>query len=490
MNEQYKSNFSFVVEQGGINMLSEIKWKGFILPLVIGCVLWLLTPFKPIAISIVAWHLFAIFVATIIACITKPVPMMAVTLIGVTVATVTGIFTMDEVTAGFGNSTSWMVAMCMFMAAGFIKSGLGKRIAYLFVKLFGKRTLSLAYALSLVDAVLAIGIPSNNARVNGIMYPIIDNLSREMGSDPKKGTQRKLGSFLIFNEYEINNVTSGLFLTGLAGNMVAVGLAKMQGITVTWMQWFMAASVPGLLSLLVIPFVLYKIYPPEIKETPNAANWAEQKLQGIGKMTVSEKIMAMTFILAIVLWLVGAKIGIDATEVSFIAVVVLLITGVLNTKDLLNESFAWNILVWLSVIMLMSKKLMTLGFFPWFSKTLGTMLSGMNWVLVLIILFLAYFYLHYMFPSVSTQISALYTGFLSIAIGAGVPHVLATLMLAFGGSINLSTTPYSAGPAALLSSTGYVSNKDWWRLSAIIGVIFNAIWLGGGLLWTKLIGFW
>jgi DASS family divalent anion:Na+ symporter len=114
----------------------------------------------------------------------------------------------------------------------------------------------------------------------------------------------------------------------------------------------------------------------------------------------------------------------------------------------------------------------------------------MNWISVLIILFLAYFYLHYMFPSVSTQISALYAGFLSIAIGAGVPHVLAALLLAFAGSINLSTTPYSAGPAALLSSTGYVTSAEWWRLSAIIGVIFNVIWLGGGLLWTKLLGFW
>lgn len=200
--------------------------------------------------------------------------------------------------------------------------------------------------------------------------------------------------------------------------------------------------------------------------------------------------MSITFILAIVLWLIGTKIGIDATEVSFIAVVILLITGVLTTNDLLNEHFAWNILVWLSIIMMMSKKLMTLGFFPWFSKTLGHLLNGMNWISVLIILFLAYFYLHYMFPSVSTQISALYAGFLSIAIGAGVPHVLAALLLAFAGSINLSTTPYSAGPAALLSSTGYVTSAEWWRLSAIIGVIFNVIWLGGGLLWTKLLGFW
>lgn len=471
-------------------MLDKFQWKKWVLPLAVGIILWLLTPLKPGAISVPAWHLFAIFIATIIACVTKPLPMMAVTIIAIVVATLTGIFKMDEVAAGFGNSTAWMVAMCMFMAAGFIKSGLGKRIAYFFVKTFGKRTLGLAYALSMVETVLAIGIPSNNARVNGIMYPIIDNLSKEMGSDPKKGTQRKMGSFLVFNEYEVNIVTSTMFLTGLAGNMVALGIAKTQNVSISWMQWFIAAIVPGIISLLVVPFILYKIYPPEVKETPNAHAWADAKLKELGKTTVAEKIMAAVFILAVVLWLVGSKIGIDATEVSFIAVALLLITGVINVKDLLGQSFAWNILTWLSIIMLMSQKLMTLGFFPWFSKTLGNALHGMNWIWVLVILYLVYFYLHYLFPSITTQISALYAGFLSVAIGAGVPPLMAALMLALDGSLYLSTSTYSAGPAALLSSTGYVSNKDWWKLSAIIGVVLNVIWLGGGLLWTKVIGMW
>lgn len=471
-------------------MLDKFQWKKWILPLAVGIILWLVTPFKPAAISVPAWHLFAIFIATIIACVTKPLPMMATTLIAITIATVTGIFKMKEVAAGFGNPTAWMVAMCMFMAAGFIKSGLGKRIAYFFVKTFGKRTLGLAYALSLVETVLAIGIPSNNARVNGIMYPIIDNLSKEMGSDPKKGTQREMGSYLVFNEYEVNIVTSTMFLTGLAGNMVALGIAKTQNVNISWMQWFLAAIVPGIISLILVPFILYKIYPPKIKETPNAHAWADKKLKSLGKMTAAEEIMLVVFVLAVALWLVGPKIGIDATEVSFIAVALLLITGVINVKDMLNQSFAWNILTWLSVIMLMSQKLMTLGFFPWFSKTLGSALHGVSWIWVLVILFLVYFYLHYLFPSVSTQISALYAGFLSVAIGAGVPPLMAALMLAFDGSLYLSTSSYSAGPAALLSSTGYVSNKDWWKLSAIIGIVLNIIWLGGGLLWTKVIGYW
>ncbi|RMC48874.1 DASS family sodium-coupled anion symporter [Lactobacillus sp. ESL0228] len=471
-------------------MLDKFEWKKWILPVAIGIILWVLTPFRPTAINVQAWHLFAIFIATIIACVTKPLPMMATTIIAIVIATLTGIFKMDEVTAGFGNSTAWMVAMCMFMAAGFIKSGLGKRIAYFFVKTFGKKTLGLAYALSIVETVLAIGIPSNNARVNGIMYPIIDNLSKEMGSDPKQGTQDKMGAYLVFNEYEINIVTSTMFLTGLAGNMVALGIAKTQNITISWMQWFLAALVPGIISLLIVPFVLYKIYPPKIKETPNAHAWADNKLKELGKMTLAEDIMAIVFVLAVALWLVGPKFGIDATLVSFIAVALLLVCGVINVKDILGQSFAWNILTWLSIIMLMSQKLMQLGFFPWFSKTLGSALNGMNWIWVLVILYLAYFYLHYLFPSVSTQISALYAGFLSIAIGAGVPPIMAALMLALDGSLYLSTSSYSAGPAALLSSTGYVSNKDWWKLSAIIGVILNIIWLGGGLIWTKVIGMW
>ncbi len=205
-----------------------------------------------------------------------------------------------------------------------------------------------------------------------------------------------------------------MFLTGLAGNMVALGIAKTQGITISWMQWFLAAIVPGIISLILVPFILYKIYPPEVKETPNANVWASKKLEEMGKMTPAEKIMACVFVLALLLWLLGSTIGIDATLVGFIAVSILLISGVITVKDMMEQKGAWSLIVWLSIVMLMSQKLMKLGFFPWFSKQLGLTLHGVNWVWVLVILFLVYFYIHYMFPSITTQSSAVLAGFLSI----------------------------------------------------------------------------
>jgi hypothetical protein len=42
---------------------------------------------------------------------------------------------------------SWLIAIAYWLAGGFIKSGLGNRIAYSMVAAFGKTTLGLTYSL-------------------------------------------------------------------------------------------------------------------------------------------------------------------------------------------------------------------------------------------------------------------------------------------------------------------------------------------------------
>ncbi len=200
--------------------------------------------------------------------------------------------------------------------------------------------------------------------------------------------------------------------------------------------------------------------------------------------------MSGIFVIALLLWILGGTLGIDATLTAFIALSLLILSGILQWKDILNESGAWNTLVWFSVLVMMASQLNKLGFIPWLSGAIGGSLKGMNWILVMVILIVAYFYSHYLFASSTAHISAMYSAFLAVAISAGVPPMLGALMLGFFGNLCSSTTHYSNGPAPILFGSGYVKQGQWWRMNAILGILYFVIWIVVGSLWMKLIGMW
>ena len=432
--------------------------------------------------------MFAIFVATIIGCITQPLPIGAVAMIGFTLTVLTGKVDIDPAVKGFGNSSIWLIAMAFFISRGFVKTGLGRRIALQFVKLFGKKTLGLGYSLVGVDLILAPATPSNTARAGGIMYPIINALSKSFGSKADDGTARKMGSFLIFTEFHGNLITAAMFLTAMAGNPLAQSLAQHEHIHITWMNWFLAALVPGIVSLIVVPFIIYKIYPPEIKETPDAKSWADNELKDMGHMQRDEKFMIGIFLVALILWVLGSVIDMNATLTAFIALSLLLLTGVLSWSDVLKETGAWNTLIWFSILVMMASQLNELGFIPWLSKTIAGSLGGLSWPVVLVLLILFYFYSHYLFASSTAHVSAMYSALLGVAIATGAPPLFSALMIGFFGNLMASTTHYSSGPAPILYSSGYVSQKRWWLMNAGLAIVYFVIWLGLGSLWMKLIG--
>lgn len=470
--------------------LEKVNYRGFIWPVIVGVILWLLTPMKPAAVPVAGWHMFALFVGTIIACITRPLPIGGVSILAFALTVLTGTLPMDKAILGFGNSSIWMIAMAFFIARGFIKTGLGRRIALNFVRLFGKKTLGLAYSLIGVDLIMAPATPSNTARAGGVLYPIIKSLAQSFGSDPKDGTERKIGSFLVFAEYHGDMITAAMFMTAMAANPLVQTLAKSSGVNISWGGWFLAALVPGILSLIVVPWLIYKMYPPEIKETPNAKQWAEKELDQMGKMTLPEKLMAVIFIIALVLWMTGSLTKIDASLAAFLTLGLLLVVGVLSWTDVLHETGAWNTLTWFSVLVMMAGSLTTLGFIPWLSSSIGSRLHGMSWFLVLAILIVLFFYSHYLFASSTAHVTAMYSALLAVAISAHVPPMLAALLLGFFGNLNASTTHYASGPAPVLFGSGYVPQNKWWSLNLVLGVFYLVVWIGIGSLWMKVIGMW
>lgn len=266
--------------------LEKVNYKGFIWPLIVGIVLWCITPWRPSGLTPQAWQMFAIFVATIVGCITKPLPIGGTTLTGLVVTVLVGLAPMKDVTnakgmvvnqgvlSSFGNSAAWLIAMAFIMAHGISKTGLGNRIAYIMIQKFGKKSLGIGYAITGLELVLGALIPSNSARTGGVVWPVVQSVSKEgYDSKPDEASRKKIGAYIDFTAFHANILSTALFITGAAPNMVAQQLAAQKGYQMSWAGWFFTAIVPVAVGAIIVPWVIYKMYPPEIKETPDAKKW-------------------------------------------------------------------------------------------------------------------------------------------------------------------------------------------------------------------------
>ncbi|MBY0025957.1 anion permease [Priestia aryabhattai] len=467
----------------------EVKFIPLLICLAIGLILWFITP--PSGLDVKAWHLFAIFVATIVGLIIKPLPLGSVAILSLTIIVLTNTLTLEQSLSGFQNTTIWLIVIAFFISRGFIKTGLGTRVAYIFVRLFGKKTLGLSYSLIVSDLLLSPAMPSNTARAGGIILPIIRSLSETYGSRTGDGTERRVGAFLTKVSFQGDMITSAMFVTAMAANPLAVKMTEqITGQTISWVGWAAAAIVPGIISLIVIPLVIYKLYPPELKETPEASEIAVKKLNEMGPLKKEEWYMIGVFLLLLVLWIFGANLNINATTTAFIGLCTLLLTQVLSWSDIKKEQGAWDTLVWFAVLVMMATFLNDLGMIPWFSDLMKGTVSHMSWMTALIVLAIAYFYSHYFFASNTAHVSAMYAAFLSVIVAAGAPPLLSALILAFFSNLFGCLTHYGSGPAPVFFGSGYVTQQKWWSLGFLISIIHIIIWIGIGGLWWKLIGLW
>jgi DASS family divalent anion:Na+ symporter len=436
-------------------------------------------------------HLFAIFVTTIVGIIVKALPMGAVAMIGIAVTALSGTLGIADSMSGFSDVVIWLIVLAFFISRGFIKTGLGARIAYTFMALLGKRTLGLSYGLAATDLVLAPAIPSNTARGGGIVMPIMASLARAYGSNPGDASARKMGSFLTLTAYQVNCITSAMFLTAMAANPLAQKLAGDLKVNITWVGWAVAAAVPGLVALLVIPYLIYRLHRPEITETPEAVELAKGHLRDLGPIKRQEWAMLGVFVMLLVLWIFAKQLGnLNPTTSALAGLAVLLLTGVLNWDDIKAETGAWDTLVWFAALVMMATFLNKLGMVPWFSKSMGGMVAGKGWIAAFLVLALVYFYSHYFFASNTAHVASMYAAFLGVSIVAGAPPVLAALVLAFFSNLFAGMTHYGTGPAPVLFGTGYVELGTWWRTGLIVSVVNIVIWVGLGGLWWKVLGLW
>jgi divalent anion:Na+ symporter, DASS family len=435
-----------------------------------------------------AWHLFAIFLATIVGLILQPVPMGAVVLIGITATTVTGTLTIGDALNGYMNATVWLIVAAFLFARAFSKTGLGRRIAYYFIRSFGQRTLGLAYALGLADLVLAPGIPSGAARTAGVLFPVVKSLASTYGSEPGP-TAGRIGTFLMLCAYQVHAVTCAMFLTSMVANpLIAELTRKTIQVNISWAGWALAALLPGLISFAVLPYLVLLMTRPEIRHTPEAAQLARTELARMGPMHRDEWIVIGVFFLTFLLWVTGSWTGLDATVVAFVGLCLMLVFGAISWEDVLGERSGWDALIWFGGLVGMAAMLGKLGLMQWFSAFVGRHVNGWPWLPALAVLALVYMYSHYFFASLAAHTTAFFVPFLTVAVAAGAPPRLAALVFAFFSSLCVCLTHYGGGPSPVYWGAGYASVKQWWSVGFIVSLLFIAVWMGIGSLWWKLLG--
>jgi len=441
---------------------------------------------EPIGVDPRGMKVFGVFLFTVLAVVLKPLPSGAICIFSLTVLPLLNVLSFEETFTGFANPVVWLITSAFFIARGFIKTGLGLRLAHLLIRAMGKNSLGIAYGMTLTDLLLAPAIPSVTARIGGIVYPVVLSIAKAFGSDPDHSPGR-IGGYLIQTIFQSGTVTSAMFLTAMAGNPMVLNMVKSYGVSISWTDWAFAAVVPGLLSLLCIPYVLYKIYPPELKETPEAPQKSREELLVMGKLKADELWMLGVFLVLVFLWSVGSS-WLSATLTALIGLALLLLSRVLSWEDVLKEKGAWDTLIWFATLLTLAGYITKFGLADWFGGVVKGHFIGVSWGWGLIVLSIIYFYAHYFFASNLAHIGALLLPFFVVAVNLGAPVNLTAFTFGFISSLFGSLTHFGSGPAPILYGSNFVRIGDWWKIGFLLSLVNILIWGIVGSLWWKLLG--
>ena len=445
----------------------------------------------PEGLSLQAWHCLIIFITTIIGIIANPLPISVIALIGSMCMVVTQTLTIADILSEFGSQIVCIVVFAFFIAKAFIKTGLGRRIAYIFISKIGHSVLGLSYGLLFTECLLAPLIPSIAARSGGIIYPIAESVIAEYAKNAKATDQelQSTGAYLMNVCHHASTISSAMFLTAMAGNPLVLKLASTLGISINWSNWALGALLPGVVCLLCLPLVLYFISKPGIRFSPDGPALACLELKKMGKMHSSECVMMLVFIALILSWMCEPLTGIDPTTTAILGILILIITGVLKWDDAISDKQAWDTMIWFSLLLALSSHLGHLGVMSWISNGITNLIEpSLTPYMIAAVLFIIYFYIHYFFASLTSHITVFYPIFLKLLLHYALPALPSALLLGYLSNLYGGLTHYGTSAAPIFFGAGYQTIQQWWRVGVIISTINLILWLSISSFWLPLVG--
>jgi divalent anion:Na+ symporter, DASS family len=458
-----------------------------LLCVLVGAVLWPLAGW--VAVAPAAWHIFAVFMAVILSFILRPYPLGMSVLLGLLVLLGTGTITLKESLSGFADTTVWLVIAAFLIADAVLKTGFGTRVALYLVTQLGKSIKGIAYAICGSEFLLASVIPSNTARGGGLHAPIVDSLAHSIeAASPRPALA---GRYLSLVGSHANLVAASMYLTGMAANpLVSQAAADIFGVEFGWGTWLLGSIVPGVVSLLLLPQLIYRLAPPTQDDSHTAQQSAARQLAARGPMQRSERIMMGVLIGLLLLWGTQFIHGLPTAFIAWVGVAVLLLSNTQTWEDIISNAKAWDTLFWLGGLLTMASMLAQYGFIQWFVDRSQGLVSGYSAFWIVIGLGLIYFYSMYAFSMLSGHIAAMVAPFFAVCLAVGAEPLLAVAVFAYFSCLCGCMTNYSSGPVIIYYGLGYETSQRWFTIGFLISLAHITVWLGVGLVWWRVLGWW
>ena len=450
----------------------------------------------PDGVTLRGWQTLSVFAATIVGFLFRPLAMGPLVLVGLMTLLALGAFgsgkpAVKAMLDGFADDTVWLVVAAFLLSGTVVRTGFGRRIALLLIRKLGQTTLGLGYAIAGTELLLGPIIPSSTARGGGVMAPIVNALARALGSTPESAL-RRTGGYLVLCGSHSSLVASTMFFTGMAMNpQLGKYAADELGImNWNWTTWLVGSCVPALVSFALLPWFVFRLHRPELIRSPEAPATAADELREMGRWSARQLGLASVLAAMVAAWATESLHAVPAAGVALLGITAIVVMKLDRWEEMLGDRTAWDSLIWLGGLVAMAHKLKEEQVVDWFARQMQGELVGYSGVAAAIVIALVYFFSMYGFSMLTGHIAALASVFFVVAKAAGAPPMLIVALISYFSNLCGCLTNYSTGQVVIYFGYGYVSPQKWFGVGLAMAAFHLAIWLGIGLPYWKLLGWW
>lgn len=402
---------------------------------------------------------------------------LATLFIGIVFANLTSTIDVKSSFTGFSNMIPWLLFCVLSISSVITKSSLGLRIAYLFMKLFGRNLTGISYSIILTEFLIAPAMPSSTARAASIGFPIITSIAKYVSESIRGVSEQRVGRYMIILYSACSAICSATFATGMVSNALILDVMTNANLGITWISWLKFTVLPCVALLLLLPFVVRVACNPKVRDLSVIQKQAVTNYASLGAITDKEKFIIAVFGLMLVMWVFSDGIGIPVMITTLIGICIFLITGILTPKDILSCSSTFNSVITLGILISFVNNLISSGVIDWFTGTIAGVVDGHGKWTSFSVLSAIYFFSHYFFSGESGRIVALYASFVATGFSLGISQISVAMTMAVFSSMSNVLTHYTSPVSVLMFSSGYISTKKWASCGLVLATFVLAIWL-------------